>query len=70
LIEATIAEMAAHHGRARISVLYPGRLVESRSLRQPASLLHSTYAHVARVMAELGNASRPRRTLIGLDARL
>jgi hypothetical protein len=70
LIEATIAETAAQHGRARVSVLYPGRLVESRSLRRPASLLHSTYAHIARVMIASGSSSRPRRTLVGLDARL
>lgn len=70
LIEATIAEMAAQQGCARISVLSPGRLVGSRSLRRPASLMHSSYAHVARAMPELGNSSRARRTLLGLDARL
>lgn len=70
LIEATIAEMAARHGRARMSVLYPGRLVESRSIARPASLLHATYAQMARVMAEVGDSSQPRRMLLGLDARL
>lgn len=70
LIEATMAQMAERHGRAQISVLYPGRLVASRSIARPASLLHATYTQMARVMAEVGDSSHPRRMLLGLDTRL
>ena len=44
--------------------------MESRSIARPASLLHATYAQMARVMAEVGGSSQSRRMLLGMDTRL
>lgn len=70
LIEATLEGLIAEHPKARLSVLYPGRLVEERSLASPASLAHGRYRALAARMIALAARPGRRRALFGLDARV
>jgi len=70
LIEATVERMLDGYPRARMSVLYPGRLVESRSAMRPASLLHGRYPDLAARMIAIAASERGSRRLFGPDARL
>jgi hypothetical protein len=63
-IEAALAALAARHGRARLSVVYPGRLVESSH-----PLLATPYVGLARRLLGMLEAAEPRRLIIGRDAR-
>ncbi len=69
-MEGILAHLAGRHPSARLSVVYPGRLADRRSLSRPASLLGTTYDRLARLMGRIGRAGRSRRALLGLDARL
>jgi hypothetical protein len=70
VLQESIAAVVRPFPRARLSVLYPGRLVEERSFRRPASLLHSGYRQFGSALLETLESGAPRRHVIGLDARL
>jgi hypothetical protein len=70
MIEGELARLVERHGRGTLSVVYPGRLLETRSIRRPASLLHTSFARLARTMCGIAAQDRPRRSMVGPDARL
>lgn len=51
-----------------LSVLHPGRLIERRRASAPETWLATTYAALAEVVSE--SLDRPRRSVVGPDARL
>lgn len=69
LVEQDLAGLLARRApSARLSVLYPGRILDAADRSRPWHRLHATYdAVAARVEATLGQA---RHELVGLDARL
>jgi len=71
LIEGMSVRYARESPGARLSVVYPGRLIQRRSLLRPASLLHTPYSTLAARLARAaaGGRSSPRR-IVGIDARL
>ncbi len=69
-VEGALSALLASHPRARLCVLYPGRLVERRSLAEPASALYTTYAALARTVVRCLRADNARRRIVGADARL
>jgi hypothetical protein len=70
VIEGVLAQLVDRHGAGTMSVVYPGRLMATRSIRRPASLLHTSFARLARMLGRIAARSRTRRTAVGRDARL
>jgi hypothetical protein len=65
-----VQALSAERDAIEVSVFYPGRLVDRKSVTQPKSLLHTSYAELAeRVVAQV-QESGPQERVIGLDARL
>ena len=69
-MEQSISEVVSRHPVAGMTVLYPGRLVEHRSVAHPGSLLQTRYDRLAGMMIRAGGSGRPSGAVIGLDARL
>jgi len=78
LAEALITDLLTNQERASLSVLYPGRLVNQKSLLSPLSFLHTTYRRFAQRLVRIANscppdvrrAYTPHREIVGLDARI
>lgn len=70
VVEGLLAGMVATHGRGLMSVLHPGRLLDSRSIRWPMSLLRTPYHRLAQKLLRVTSRGRARRITIGPDARL
>ena len=70
LAEGALAALVAAHPGARLSVLYPGRLIEARSAGRPASFLYTTYAAMADAIVRELRRGRGGRRIVGADARL
>ena len=68
--EGAIGALLRDHPRPRFSVIFPGRLVEERSLRRPDSLLATPYEHLARTILEVIEGDRTQSRVMGPDARL
>ena len=68
VIEEEIAVMVADHSSARLSVLYPGRLMTAEERRRPWHRLHTTFDRLAARMNRTGDGPG-RSRLVGLDAR-
>ena len=66
--EGISAALLRTHPRAGLSVIFAGRLAESRS--GPLSLWSTSYADLARIMAVDLERGRPVDRIVGLDARL
>jgi hypothetical protein len=66
----TLAEAVAEHPRGRLSVLYPGRLVERRTPAHLLSLTHGTFEQLAARIGRIAATDRPCRRVVGLDAYL
>jgi hypothetical protein len=69
LSEMIVESVIAKHRDVRFCVLLPGRLVERRTLAQPLSLLHTSYAALTHTIIETARIPKTRRQVIGLDAR-
>ncbi|MGE0143863.1 MAG: hypothetical protein AB7I19_08120 [Planctomycetota bacterium] len=70
VVEGRLSRLIAAHDRALMSVVHPGRLTTSRSVRRPTSLLQTTYQRLARRLIRIGSRDRSLRVAVGLDARL
>jgi hypothetical protein len=70
LMEGAIAKIVERAPSACLSIVYPGRLVERRSVARPMSFLSTPYRHAAEVMIRTARSAAPRRAILGLDARL
>ena len=66
----TLAESVAEHPRGRLSVLYPGRLVERRTPAQLLSFTHGTFEQLAARIVRIAATDLPCRRVVGLDAHL
>lgn len=69
-LEQSLRELVHARSRCTLAVLYPGRLVDQKSLRHPSSLLHTSYSQAAAQLAKAMQSARPRRLILGLDSRL
>ena len=69
LSETLLEEVLAKHNSVRFCVLLPGRLVAQKTLTQPLSLLHTSYAALARVIFTTARAPKTHRRIVGWDAR-
>jgi hypothetical protein len=70
VVEALLRHVAERSRTVRLSVFYPGRLVGTRSLRSPASFLHTSYQELAENVVWNVRQTRPREVVRGLDSRL
>ena len=68
VVEEELAAMVAEHSSARLSVLYPGRLMAAEERRRPWHRLHTTFERLAARMTQAG-IGPGRSRLVGLDAR-
>lgn len=66
----TLSEAVAGHPRRRLSVLYPGRLVERRTPAHLLGLTHGTFEQLAARIDRIATTDRPCRRVVGLDAHL
>ena len=53
----------------RVSVVYPGRITEERSLRAPKSMIYTPYDALAARLDRLGREGGEFRQVVGADAR-
>lgn len=53
----------------RVSVVYPGRITEERSLRAPKSMIYTPYDVLAARLDRLGRDAGETRQVVGADAR-
>jgi hypothetical protein len=72
LVEQALLAVVAQHSRARLDVLYPGRLLHAAERTRPWHRLHAPYARVAARVEQALADDRPRglRRVVGLDARV
>ena len=70
IMEGAVAGIVANAPRALLSILYPGRLMEERSIARPMSFLSTQYRRAAQAMIQAARSTSPRRAVLGLDARL
>jgi hypothetical protein len=66
----TLAGLIAATPNARLSVLYPGRLIKKRLLGQPASLVSTLHEHLAARIGRIASSGKSTRRVIGIDAHL
>jgi hypothetical protein len=69
VVEDAVATTVAEHPGARLSVLFPGRLIPRRGAALPESLLSTTFGALARQVGGIVAGDRPVRRIVGLDAR-
>jgi hypothetical protein len=69
-MEGAVAGIVANAPGTLLSILYPGRLLEERSIARPMSFLSTRYHRAAQVMIHAARSPFPRRAVLGLDARL
>jgi hypothetical protein len=67
--EALIRQSAQRHGRAGVSVFYPGRLTDEERLG-PMTFLHTRYSDLAEMIVSAVRHNRSGDTIVGLDSRL
>jgi hypothetical protein len=68
VVEEEVARLVEAHSSARLSVLYPGRLLAASDRRRPRHRMHTTFDQLATLMSQV--AEGPERTrIVGLDAR-
>lgn len=70
LAEALVRNAVSTQEKARLSVLYPGRLVNQKTLRRPLSFLHTSYSRLSRRLIRIAQSSQARSKIVGLDARM
>lgn len=68
IVEQELVRVVGEHAGARLSVLYPGRLIGPTGRRRPWQLLHTTYDRLAGLVVRSGDESAKSR-VVGLDAR-
>ena len=68
VVEEELATLAGAHG-ARLSVLYPGRLMAADERRRPWHRTHTTFERLAALMNDVSEGPGRSRT-VGLDARI
>jgi nucleoside-diphosphate-sugar epimerase len=69
LAEASCATALGQAGGTRLSVVYPGRLVETRRGGPPAAWLATPYTALARRLLQIADGQQPLSQVVGLDAR-
>jgi hypothetical protein len=70
VLQALVRHTAGSRRGVSVSVYYPGRLVEKRTLGTPGSFLHTSYAALAEVIVSNVRQNRSREAVLGLDSRL
>jgi hypothetical protein len=68
VVEEEVARLVEPHSSARLSVLYPGRLLAASDRRRPWHRLHTTFDQLAVLMNQVGEGPG-RSRIVGLDAR-
>jgi hypothetical protein len=68
LVEEELAHLVDQHPSARLSVLYPGRLLAATERRRPWHRMHTTFERLAALMQRMGDGPG-RSRIVGLDAR-
>ena len=68
VVEEELAALVAEHSSARLSVLYPGRLMTAEERRRPWHRMHTTFERLAARITKAGDGAG-RSRLVGLDAR-
>lgn len=69
IAEGLVRQAASGRG-AGVSVFYPGRLVDSKTLRRPQSFLHTSYRDLAEHLVRHVRRNEPREAVVGWDSRL
>lgn len=70
VVEGFMRHRADKHRTVRLSVFYPGRLVEATTLGRPTAFLHTSYQKMAEHVVSAVQQNRCRDLVVGLDARL
>lgn len=70
VIDGALERVAQSHPMSKVSVVYPGRLVERKTLSRPITYLHTSYKDLAAKLINTTPRSKPQRMLVGLDACL
>jgi hypothetical protein len=68
VVEGELADLVDQHPAARLSVLYPGRLLAAEDRRRPWHRTHTTFERLAVLMNQVGEGPG-RSRIVGLDAR-
>lgn len=69
VVEGELASLVEGHPGARLSVLYPGRLMAAAERRKPWHRTHTTFERLATIMDDVSEGPG-RSRIVGLDARL
>jgi hypothetical protein len=69
VVEDAAATLLARSPNARLSVLFPGRLISQRRAELPASALYTKFSSLASRIDRILAQGRPVRRVVGLDAR-
>jgi hypothetical protein len=70
VVEGLVRQRAEKHGTVRLSVFYPGRLIETTTHRRPSAFLHTSYQKMAEHVVSAVQENRCLDLVVGLDARL
>jgi hypothetical protein len=70
VVEGLLRQAVGPRRSACLSVFYPGRLVETKTLGNPASLFYTSYRELAEELVSGLRQNRSRSAVVGLDARL
>jgi hypothetical protein len=70
VVEALVRERAEKHRTVRLSVFYPGRLIETARLDRPSAFLHTSYHRMAEHVVSAVHKKQCLNVVVGLDARL
>jgi hypothetical protein len=69
VVEEELFSLVDAHAGARLSVLYPGRLMAAQERRKPWHRTHATFERLATLMNDVSEGPG-RSRIVGLDARL
>ena len=70
VVEGLMRQLGGKHRIARLSVFYPGRLIETTKGAGVGALLHTSYRKLAEQIVSVVQHNRCVDTVVGLDARL
>jgi hypothetical protein len=70
VVEGLVRQAVEPRREAGLSVFYPGRLVERKTLATPASMLQTSYRELAEEVVSDVRQNRSRRAVLGVDSRL
>lgn len=70
VVEGALQSLVSETAGARLSVLYPGRLIERRQMDRPLTLLSSSFAQITSEIVRVALGPVATRRVLGIDAYL